>query len=110
MRILLDECVPRPLRQDLPQHDVPTIREQGWDGKQNGELLALMSAAGFEVLLTADQNLRFQQNLEKHGIAVIIMIAFSNRLEDLIPLIPQVESTLLKIQPGEAIEIRAAAE
>jgi len=101
MRILLDECVPRPLRKELSQYEVCTIREQGWDGKQNGELLALMSAAGFEILLTADQNLRFQQNLGKYQIAVIIMIAFSNRLEDLITLIPQVESALLKIHPAK---------
>lgn len=107
MRILLDERVPRPLRKELPNHEVRTIREQGWAGKQNGELLALMSAENFVFLLTADQNLRFQQNLEKHGVAVIIMIAFSNRLEDLIPLLPQVEATLLNIQSGEAIEIRA---
>src|SRR5207253_9298653 len=58
MRILLDECVPRPLRRELAGHDVHTIREMGWAGKKNGELLALMAGAGFEVLLTVDQNLR----------------------------------------------------
>jgi hypothetical protein len=49
MRILLDECVPRPLRREFPAHDVRTIHEMGWAGKKNGELLALMAAAGFEV-------------------------------------------------------------
>ncbi len=59
MRILLDECVPRPLRRELTGHDVRTIREAGWAGKKNGELLALMAGAGFEVLLAVDQNLRY---------------------------------------------------
>ena len=60
MRILLDECVPRPLRRELPGHNVRTIQEMGWAGKKNGELLALMAGAGFEVLLTVDQSLRHQ--------------------------------------------------
>ncbi len=106
MRILFDECVPRPLRIDLSQHEIRTIREQGWAGKQNGELLALMSGAGFEVLLTADQNLRFQQNMSKFNVAVVTMIAVSNRLEDLQQLISLVEVALQSIQPGQAIEVR----
>ena len=57
MRILLDECVPRPLRRELPGHDVRTIRDMGWAGRKNGELLGLMARVGFEVLLTVDQNL-----------------------------------------------------
>jgi hypothetical protein len=55
MRVLLDECVPRPLRRDLAGHDVATIREKGWAGKQNGELLALMAGEGMEVLLTGSK-------------------------------------------------------
>ena len=70
MRVLLDECVPRPLRRELAGHDVLTIREMGWAGKTNGELLALMASAGFHVLLTVDQNLRHQQGLATSGVAV----------------------------------------
>ena len=94
MRILLDECVPRPIRRELTGHVVSTIREMGWAGKKNGELLALMAGAGFEVLLTVDQNLRFQQNHAASDVAVVVMVAPSNRLADLVPLIPAVEAAL----------------
>jgi len=107
MRILLDECVPQPLRRELTSHDVRTIREMGWAGKKNGELLALMSGAGFEVLLTVDQNLRHQQNLAASGVAVMVLVAPSNRLVDLVPLIPGVEAALSSIQAGDAVEVRA---
>ena len=107
MRILLDECVPRPLRRELTGHDVRTIREMGWAGKKNGELLALMAGAGFEVLLTVDQNLRYQQNLAVAGVAVVVMIAPSNRLDDLVPLVPAVEVALGGVQAGDVVEVRA---
>jgi hypothetical protein len=79
MRILLDECVPRPLRKELSAHDVRTIREMGWAGKKkNGELLALMAGDGRGVayLITVDQNLRYQQNQEASGVAVVVMVAW----------------------------------
>lgn len=106
MRILPDECVPRPLRRELPAHDVRTIQEMGWAGKKNGELLALMAGAGFEVLLTVDQNLRHQQDLAASGVAVVVMAAARNRLADLVPLVPEVEAALRGIQPGDAVEVR----
>lgn len=107
MRILLDECVPRPLRREFPLHDVQTIREIGWAGKKNGELLALMSDAGFEVLLTVDQNLRYQQNLAGSGVAVVVMVASSNRLAELLPLVSDVEAALFHIRAGDVVEIGA---
>ena len=107
MRILLDECVPRPLRRELMGHDVRTIREMGWAGKKNGELLALMAGDGFDVLLTVDQNLRHQQNLAASGVAVVVMVAPTNRLADLVPLILDVETALSTIQAGDAVEVPA---
>ncbi len=77
----------------------------GWSGKKNGELLQLMSQAEFTILLTADQNLRYQQNLEQAGVAVVVMVAPSNRLLDLVPLIPSVRSALDTITAGEVFEI-----
>jgi len=74
MRILLDECVPRRLRRELPEHDVHTVAEMGWAGKKNGELLQSLAGQGFEVLLTVDQNLRHQQNLKAAGIAVVVLM------------------------------------
>jgi hypothetical protein len=80
MRILLDECVPRPLRRNLPGHDVRTVQEMGWDGHENGDLLRELLAAGFDVFLTVDQNLRYQQNLRAAGVAVLVLVAPTNKL------------------------------
>jgi PIN like domain len=107
MRILLDECVPRRLGPELVGHVVRTVPQEGWSGKKNGELLALMSAAGFEVLLTVDQGIRHQQNLQAAGVAVVVMIGASNQLVDLVPLVPDVLVALSKVQPGDAVEVRA---
>jgi hypothetical protein len=63
MKVLLDECVPRKLRRELPEHEVLTVMEQGWSGIKNGKLLAL-AAPEFDVFLTIDQNLKYQQNLK----------------------------------------------
>jgi hypothetical protein len=61
----------------------------GWSGKKNGELLKLMAQQAFEVFLTVDQNLRFQQNLSGAGVGIIVLVAAMNRLADLQPLIPR---------------------
>jgi PIN like domain len=105
MRILLDECVPRPLKRELSQYDVKTVTEMGWAGTKNGALLKQMQQEQFTILLTTDQNLRYQQNLEQAGVAVVVMVAPSNRLPDLIPLIPQVCDVLDQIAPGQVIEV-----
>ena len=68
MRILLDECAPRPLKRELPDYEIRTVVEMGWSGKKNGELLRLMSQERFAILLTTDQNLRYQQNLQQAGV------------------------------------------
>jgi hypothetical protein len=107
MRILLDECVPRRLRAALPGHDVRTVPEMGWAGKKNGELLQLMAAQGFEVLLTVDQSLRHQQQLKAAGLAAVVLVAPSNRLADLVPLAPAALAALGAIKPGDAVEVTA---
>ncbi|MBM0743344.1 DUF5615 family PIN-like protein [Phormidium sp. CLA17] len=105
MRILLDECTPRPLKRELPDYEIQTVVEMGWSGKKNGELLRLMSREGFTVLLTTDQNLRYQQNLHQAGVAVVVLVARSNRLPDLLPLMPDVRNVLNAIASGEVIEV-----
>ena len=77
----------------------------GWAGTKNGELLKLMKQEQFTILLTTDQNLQHQQNLQQAGVAIVVMVAQSNRLPDLIPLIPQVCEVLETIVPGQVIEI-----
>lgn len=105
MQILLDECVPRPLKRELGDYDIRTVVEMGWLGKKNGELLQLMVEEHFTILLTTDQNLRYQQNLLQARVAVIVLVAPSNRLSDLIPLIPDVCNVLNTITLGEVIEV-----
>lgn len=106
MQILLDECVPKPLKRELTDYNIRTVVEMGWSGKKNGELLQLMSQAGFTILLTTDQNLRYQQNLQQAGVGVVVMIAPSNRLPDLVPLIPSVRAVLNTVVAGEVFEIK----
>jgi predicted nuclease of predicted toxin-antitoxin system len=84
MRILLDESLPSELKLELPGHDVSTVQEMGWSSMKNGALLA-RAAKNFDVFVTADQNLRFQQNLSALQIAVAVLVAKSNRIEMLRP-------------------------
>jgi predicted nuclease of predicted toxin-antitoxin system len=71
MKILLDENLPKKLKRDLSEHTVFTVRECGWNGKKNGELLALMQQELFDVLITFDKNLQHQQNFTKYTVSVI---------------------------------------
>lgn len=105
MRILLDECVPKPLKREFDDLDLKTVREMGWSGTKNGALLQLMSESGFTILLTSDRNIKYEQNLRQVGIAVIVMVARTNRLTDLLPLTSQVREALSTIEAGELIEV-----
>ncbi len=104
MKVLLDECVPRKLRRELPEHEVFTVTEQGWSGIKNGNLLAL-AAPEFDVFLTVDQNLKYQQNLKGVDIGIILLVAKNNRLKTLLPLMADVREALRKIKAGEFIHI-----
>ena len=107
MRVLLDECVPKRLGRELVGHAVRTVPQEGWSSKKNGELLALMAAAGFEVLLTVDQGIRYQQKLRATGVAVVVMIGAGNQLADLRPIIPNVLAALGQVRPGDLVEVTA---
>ena len=80
MRILLDESLPIELRSEIPGHDVRHVREIGWSGLKNGELLRRATAL-FDAFLTADQNLQYQQNLARLPVSVVVLVAQSNRVE-----------------------------
>jgi hypothetical protein len=73
MRVLFDQATPVPIRPYLQGHDVRTAAQQGWDTLKNGELLAVAEADGFDVLLTTDENMRYQQNLAGRRIAVVVL-------------------------------------
>lgn len=104
MRLLLDECVPRKLRSDLEGHDVCTVKEMGWAGKKNGELVRLATDS-FDVLITVDRNFIHQQSLQGRQIALILIEARSNRLVHLRPLMPEVRRLLPTVQRGQVIQV-----
>jgi hypothetical protein len=105
VKILFDHCVPKPLRRELPGHEIKTAREMRWEGLKNGKLLDEAQAARFDVFLTVDQNIRYQQNLQDRAIAVVVMIANGITVEDLRSLLPAVEKTLTLVQPGQLYEV-----
>ncbi len=100
MQALLDESLPRGLARHLTGLDVETVFDRGWSGLKNGDLLG-RAAALFEVFITADQNLRYQQNLAGFEIGVVVLAARSNRLADLLPLVPGAEAACRSVRPGE---------
>jgi len=106
VRILLDESLPRPLGLLLTGHTVSTVRDELWTSLTNGALLQ-QAAARFDVLLTADQNIEFQQNLATLPLAVIVLVAESNRLESLEPLAPAVIEALKNLKPNTLIRVGA---
>ncbi len=104
MNVLLDECLPRKLKYELPGHTVSTVSEMGWTGTRNGALLRLAESS-FEVFITADQNVEYQQNLRSTVLGIVVLVASNNRLETLRPLMPKVVLVLPTIQPGDLIYI-----
>lgn len=104
MRVLLDECLPRRLKDDLPDHQVRTAQEEGWAGLKNGALLRAASGR-FDVLLSVDRNIAFQQNLQGLSIGILAMAVPSNRLTDIRPLMPRVRRGLPKVRAGEVLRV-----
>ena len=102
-RLLLDHCVPKPLRRHLPGWPIRTCYEEGWDALRNGELLATAEAAKFDVFITADQNLRYQQNLRARRIAIIELPV--NRLAMMPLLAPAIQQALTAATPGSYAQI-----
>ena len=110
MKVLIDECAPRALKQALAAHgyECLTVQDAGWSGKMNGELLDLAEPE-FDVLVTLDTNLNYQQNLAGRNIAIVILRARSNRLSHLSPYFPTCVQALQAIKPGEIIFVGTAA-
>lgn len=104
MRVLLDECIDRRFAAEILGHEVRTVPQAGWASFTNGELLAL-AAGKFDVFVTVDRNLSFQQHLPRFSIAVVVLRASSNRLADLRPLTPKLLSAIETAKSGEAIWI-----
>jgi len=106
MKILLDESLPRKLRNEFGTvHEVWTVRDKDWSGKKNGELLKLMTDDQFDLFVTADRNLPYQQNLERLTLTIFVLCASDNRLETLRLLIPKVFARIEKGNLQNVIEI-----
>lgn len=106
MKVLIDECAPKALKTFLSKqgHDCRTVQEAGWSGKKNGALLTLAETS-FDVLVTVDTNLRYQQNLAGRKIAIVVLQSSSNRLDELPRFFPACLSALNKIKPGEVVVV-----
>lgn len=104
MRLLLDECLPRQLKRELVGHIAVTVPEAGFAGVKNGALLR-MASDKFDVFITVDANLRYQQNLTGLKIAIVVLRAPSNDMSDLTPLMPRVLAALAAIAAGDCVEI-----
>lgn len=99
MRVLLDESLPRQLRRVLSGHEVITVPEAGWAGTKNGELLRLAEPE-FDVFVTMDRRLPFQQNLTGLRLCIVILIARSNDIAELLPLGPALQDAVENAEPG----------
>lgn len=100
MRLLLDECVDRRLAREISGHHVATVVGLGWAGVRNGALLA-RTAGQFDVFVTVDRNLAFQQRIDNLPFAVVVLRARTNRLVDLKALVPRLLQVLVDVRPGE---------
>lgn len=104
MKILFDHCVPRPLRARLKPHEVSTARELGWEDYSNGELLRRAFEGGFDVFLTVDQNIRYQQNLASLPMSVLILAGVTSDIDALAACIPRALAAMSGIETMRAID------
>jgi predicted nuclease of predicted toxin-antitoxin system len=107
MRILLDESVPAKFGTLLTGHTTVTVQRQGWTSIKNGKLLALAASEDFDVLLTADKGMEYQQNLAALPVSILIVLAKSNRIEDLALAVPRILKTLEEMKPRTLLKIAA---
>lgn len=103
-RLLFDENVPRKLRGHLIGHSVTTVQELGWSSLRNGDLLRQANDR-FDILLTVDKNLRYQQNFTGLSIAVVTILVRFNKLPFLIPMVPRIQAVLMSVAPGQVVSV-----
>jgi hypothetical protein len=107
MRVLLDESVPKALGFAIEGHFVRTAQTAGFAGLLNGELMAAMKDAGYEVLITFDQNLPYQQNVNL-PVAVVVLVARNNRVDTALSFVSAISAALAELQSGQLIKLHAA--
>jgi predicted nuclease of predicted toxin-antitoxin system len=106
MKILIDECLPAALKGKLIAmgHECQTVRQAGFGAKKNGELLTLAESR-WDVLLTSDRNIKYQQNMAGRSVSILILCVKTNRMKDVLPLMPACAQALLSIRPGQVVEV-----
>lgn len=102
MKILLDECITKRLKPYLADYDVFTVSEMKWNGIKNGKLMALCADNNFDLLLTIDKNLIFQQNLEKYSLTIAVLDSSTSKIEELVLFIPSLKSKVDKLEKYKA--------
>jgi predicted nuclease of predicted toxin-antitoxin system len=105
MRVILDECLPRRLGADLTGHMVTTVPQAGWAQFKNGKLLARI-AGNFDVFVTVDKNIPYQQKIARLPFGIVVLRAHSNKIQDLRPLVPQILNALSVLQPGQTVTVK----
>ena len=105
MRILIDECLNWRLGRALTGHYAVSAQKMGWSGIKNGKLLALAVENGFDVFLTGDRNLTFQQKVVESSIAIVILEAKGIQLHHTLPLMPKVIALLPTLKPGKIVRV-----
>jgi O-succinylbenzoate synthase len=103
--VLLDEDVHHQLRRHLRGHDVATVQRMGWSGIRNGSLITLAVEAGFDVMLTYDRNMEYQQNIKGVNLAIVVIVSRNNRIDAILSLVPAILEALPLLKPGEFVRI-----
>lgn len=107
MKLLLDENMPRQLTRFFDEHETTHVKYLGWQELQNGELLTAMREEGFDVLVTTDVSIFNQQKARHHGVAIIILRVFNNKIESIRPMVDAAQSAACTLLPGEVEYIYA---
>lgn len=106
MRVLPDDNLPKQLKADFgPNYEVKTVRDMGWLGKKNGELLGLIVFNGFDFFITIDKNLRYQQNLDRIELKNFLLLAINNRRETLQVLVEKIKDKIKEGNLGKVNEV-----
>ena len=105
MKILLDECVTKHIKHYLSDYEIYTVREMEWSGIKNGKLMQLCVEHSFDILLTIDKNLQYQQNLDRYPVVIVVLNSFTSKVDDLVVLLPSFRVQLQDFQKHRAYVI-----
>ena len=100
MKVLLDKCVTKKLKRHLPEFEVKTVVEMNWSGLKNGSLMKVAAEENFDVLLTIDKNLEFQQNMNKYQLMIVVLDVQKSKIENLLELLPKFKEQIKDFEKG----------